>query len=90
MMNLMQAVATAIKMAKNNNEHSPNNDGVEYSVVDTETDRIVLSYTNRAIAQWDYSDNDWESMDFEILALEILDALGIEVDDSEIYEVQAE
>lgn len=86
MMNLMQAVATAIELAANN-EHSPNNDGVEYSVVDTETGRIVLSYTNRAVSQWDYSDEDWENMDFEILALEILEGIGVEADESEIYKV---
>lgn len=47
----------------------------EYSAEDTKG--IFYTITPQQMAQWDYSAEDWGSMDFTLLAEEIMENLGI-------------
>jgi len=87
-MTLTEAVEKAIWSAKHN-LHSVNNDGVQFDIVNTETGETLLGYNSTQVEQWDYAEEEWEEIDFHLLAEEVLENLGIEYDEKEIYEVVA-
>ena len=49
------------------------NNNIEIEVKDPETEEIFYSVSIQQLANWDYSKEEWEQMDFYILAGEILE-----------------
>lgn len=86
-LNLRDALAQCLESLWNE-QANPN---IEIAVFNMETDEMAfgkygaLSYTHSQMSQWDYSNEDWDSMDFEILAEELLNTWEYE---EKIFEVR--